>query len=889
MNLKRPSYRIASAIAACIVVLGLIVAGVAFFQQKAPKNAHAAATVSHYLYTFPDGKMIVYDMDNNHQQVGQAISLPTQNVRGVVANPATATVYISYGGNGGSHGGGSLLAYSVQSNQVLWTKNYTFGVDSMTISPDGKTLYLPDGSQSYDGLWYVLSTTDGTQTGKISTVTGASPHNTLMNLSGTHVYMGSVNNNYLFEADAATNSLIAQIGPLTGAVRPFTIDSTETYAFTTATGFLGFEVSSIPNKSLLYHVPINGFSGSAPGTAPSHGITLSPDNKTIYVIDSPNSYVHVFDVSGLPGTAPKQIADIKLSTTIGQNVSEPAPCTYDCQKEGWLMHSRDGRFVYVGDSGDVIATATQTIVAHLQGLLDGRKYIEIDWQNGQPIFATTRHGVGYGNTPLPGGGNPPGVTPTPPPNTPPGPVNKTWYFGEGRVGSGFREYLTIDNPTPASSCAANIKYLYTIEGSSTPQTKVLTVAIPATSRVTQSVNQDLNIGDAVTPAAAVSAIVSVDTTTPTCPGFMVERPMYFTNYHGLSSGTDVAGSTQLGKSFYFADVPNGGGAKSFLTILNSAALTANVTVNYFANGAQVGTQSLALGALSRGTIDPGTIALPAHSAAVVTSDQPILVERPTYFFSANGMAGAADVVGVQTLGNDWLFAEGYAAANSQETLTIANPNATGTAAVTVTLKSNTGITNPVQVSVPAMNQVLFNVNANDGFGGASSEVSAEVTVTSGPGVVVQREMYYQYHHTLPNGTLATNSITDVVGLPAASIKSTYSFAEGYTRTNYHEWLTVQNPTASAETIYVTLTNGNAQRFVQGYAAPANGRLTVDITAMMQAAQISFSDNVGNTVSMTVQTLNNGGNFLAERPMYFNTAGSSFAVQGGTDIIGYIGG
>jgi len=40
----------------------------------------------------------------------------------------------------------------------------------------------------------------------------------------------------------------------------------------------------------------------------------------------------------------------------------------------------------------------------------------------------------------------------------------------------------------------------------------------------------------------------------------------------------------------------------------------------------------------------------------------------------------------------------------------------------------------------------------------------------------------------------------------------------------------------------------------------------------------------------VQTLNNGGNFVVERPEYFNTAGlSSFVVEGGSDIIGYSGG
>jgi hypothetical protein len=72
------------------------------------------------------------------------------------------------------------------------------------------------------------------------------------------------------------------------------------------------------------------------------------------------------------------------------------PCLYDCQKEGWIEHSRDGRFVYVGDSGDVISTATRKIVAHLPALYNGRKFLEIDWANNVPVFATNRHGVGYG-------------------------------------------------------------------------------------------------------------------------------------------------------------------------------------------------------------------------------------------------------------------------------------------------------------------------------------------------------------------------------------------------------------------------------------------------------------------------------------------------------------
>jgi hypothetical protein len=58
-------------------------------------------------------------------------------------------------------------------------------------------------------------------------------------------------------------------------------------------------------------------------------------------------------------------------------------------------HSRDGRYVYVGFSGDVISTAKRRIVSYLALLNDSAEFIEIDWRHGHPVAATSRYGVGY--------------------------------------------------------------------------------------------------------------------------------------------------------------------------------------------------------------------------------------------------------------------------------------------------------------------------------------------------------------------------------------------------------------------------------------------------------------------------------------------------------------
>jgi hypothetical protein len=369
--------------------------------NHSPQSATAQATtpspsgVQHYEYVFPANAIDVYDMDNG-QRLVKTISLPqATDIRGAVASPATHLLYVSYGGDGGANGGGSILAYDLVNERVAWTHSYPEGVDSMAITPDGKTIYLPVGEASSASTWDVVDASNGNI---LTTIEGGKgPHNTIVSLNGEHVYMGGRNASYLTVADTQSDQIIKQIGPLLpGGVRPFTINGRETLAFTTATGYLGFQVSSITSGQVLYTVPVSGpfpYTPGQPGpSSPSHGISLSPDEKELWVMDQPNSYVHVFDISGLPASPPKQIADIKLTRAM---TGTQLGCTYDCLREGWLQHSLDGRFVYVGDSGDVIDTTTRQRVANLEPLYNSRVFLEIDWNNGLPMATSSRSGLGY--------------------------------------------------------------------------------------------------------------------------------------------------------------------------------------------------------------------------------------------------------------------------------------------------------------------------------------------------------------------------------------------------------------------------------------------------------------------------------------------------------------
>jgi DNA-binding beta-propeller fold protein YncE len=376
-----------------LVTLLALATAVAVHQEATAVAGSVArrAPTLHREYVFEDGSIWVYDIDRAHRLV-QQIPLPqAQGVRGVGVGLPQHTLYVSYGGDGGLNGNGSLLAFDLLRKRVLWTKTYDTGVDSFAITPDGRTIYMPTGELSPGNQWLVINARTGALLGSLSGGTG--PHNTVIGPRGKFAYLGGRNSPYLYVASTSTRRVVKQVGPLQSGVRPFTVNSAETLAFTTATGVLGFQMSSLVTGKVLFTVGFKGFSydpSRFDPSAPSHGISLSPDGRELYVIDGPNSYVHVFAING-PSQAPSAIADIKLAHPL---TGLESPCAYDCVRNGWLQHSSSGRYVYVGDSGDVIDTRTKRIVAFLPALDQTRKMLEIDWRLGLPVATTTRTGVG---------------------------------------------------------------------------------------------------------------------------------------------------------------------------------------------------------------------------------------------------------------------------------------------------------------------------------------------------------------------------------------------------------------------------------------------------------------------------------------------------------------
>lgn len=467
------------------------------------------------------------------------------------------------------------------------------------------------------------------------------------------------------------------------------------------------------------------------------------------------------------------------------------------------------------------------------------------------------------------------------------PASNIWYFAEGSVGGSFQEFLTLENPSTTQSATVSVTYLFQSRSAVT-----IIHTVPASSRFTINVNQDLNIAPSA-PQQAISAVVQVTGG----PNIVAERPMYF-NFKGIASGTDALGANSPGQSYYFSNADtrqSGRTYYSFITMLNpSSTVTATATITYYTgscgqNGQPACPQQvIAILPLHRGTgIPPAN-----HQLSVsVTADHPIVVERPMYFRdtipNAGGLTtGSASVVGAPVPGKDWLFAEGYTGTDFQEYFELANFDPSTSATATVKLEYSNGHTQAIQVTIPPLGRYQLDVNQANAHPYGTCDVSpcqttpdASAEITSNNLIVADRLMYFHF------GSHHYSGGTEAIGEAGPSAHNAYSFAEGYTANTFTEFLTLQNPTNSDETVAVTMF---ADTYVieQQIVVKAHSRHTLNINSFIVPIAQAHDNGGANAyaVSLVVQSLGNGTTIVAERPMYFDFYGD----QGGTDVIGFTG-
>jgi hypothetical protein len=366
---------IAQRILFLFVVLECAVASESRAQPPEVKNQRllyvAVPGVRDYLEYGGHG-LLVFDIDNGHKFVKR---IPTagvdengkpRNVKGICASAITKRLYIST-----TH---TLECLDIVSEKILWEQPYADGCDRMSISPDGKVIYLPSFEKD---LWYVVDAITGDVIEKVVTKSGS--HNTVYGRSGKHAYLAGLRSPLLSVADTGNHTAPRTVGPFSASIRPFTINGSETLCFVNINELLGFEIGDLTTGKKLHRVEVQGFETGPVKRhgCPSHGIGLTPDERELWLTDAYNRRIHIFDATVMP---PKQVQSIELR-------DEP----------GWVTLSIDGRLAYPS-TGDVIDVATRKIIAALTDENDtavqSEKMLEIDMRDGQPIRAGDQFAIG---------------------------------------------------------------------------------------------------------------------------------------------------------------------------------------------------------------------------------------------------------------------------------------------------------------------------------------------------------------------------------------------------------------------------------------------------------------------------------------------------------------
>ena len=330
----------------------------------------AAPGVRNYLEYGGHG-LLVFDVEHEHRFVkrialgGLDSAGKPINVKGICGSAATGRIYISTIR--------TLMCVDLASEKLLWEKELPGGCDRMSMTPDGKQIYLP----SFEGPhWHVVNQ-DGEIIAKLVPNSGA--HNTLVSLDGREAYLAGLKSPLLTIVDTATNKITRTAGPFSASIRPFTIDGRRQRCIVCVNDLLGFEVGDLQSGKKLWRVEVAGYQMGAVKRhgCPSHGVGLTPDEKEIWVVDAHNQSVHIFDALAQP---PKQLESIKLA-------DEP----------GWITFSPDGKLAYPS-TGQVIDVATRKVLLQLTDETGARvqseKMLPVTMRDGKVHSVADQFGVG---------------------------------------------------------------------------------------------------------------------------------------------------------------------------------------------------------------------------------------------------------------------------------------------------------------------------------------------------------------------------------------------------------------------------------------------------------------------------------------------------------------
>ncbi len=298
-----------------------------------------------------------------------------------------------------------------------------------------------------------------------------------------------------------------------------------------------------------------------------------------------------------------------------------------------------------------------------------------------------------------------------------------WLFAEGTTRTGFDTWLCVANPGDAQA-RLTVDYLLGVgQGADLSDVYLL----PPRSRFS------LRVNDRVPSGCDVS--LRLGSTQPV----VAERPVYFL-YRGAWGGGHVAlGCSEAGTLRYFAEGTTRAGFEEYICLMNPGNADALATLTFMSAGGALPAIGVRVPAGRRQTVLVNDLVGPELDVSCrVTSDAPLVAERPMYFDYQGACRGGHITTGTASAATQALFAEGCTRPGFDEYICVMNPEDV-VATIQVECMDSAGSTIRTSCNVQARSRVTLRVVDLVGL-----DKDIAVRVTSPTPVVSERAMYFNY-------------------------------------------------------------------------------------------------------------------------------------------------
>jgi len=322
------------------------------------------------------GSISVYNIDAGHRLIKTIETVPSVgDVRGVAVSAVTGKLYVAYRDSSGT---GMIYCLDVYNDAILWNRAVSPGVDRLAINPDGRLLYVPTWEGGSADYINVLDASSGDVVRQVHFSNRS--HDTLYPLSGpifqeTKADDGSGIYLYLIHPDSYA---VSRVGPYSGILGPYAVDSTSTYAVNNVTKLWGMQVADLKTGRII--------TATIPDHPPDdvgllHGIGWTPDQSEVWQ-NSAGSDPHVYIWDMRNPMAPVVKERLTLRSGRGSH---------------WLTFDINGDYGYVApnknsaDGTEIFDARTHTSIGVIGSSED---MLEIDFTNGKISQVSDQYGIG---------------------------------------------------------------------------------------------------------------------------------------------------------------------------------------------------------------------------------------------------------------------------------------------------------------------------------------------------------------------------------------------------------------------------------------------------------------------------------------------------------------